>query len=120
MNDFYEQKIDFLTMYKIFIFALHNLYFVLDNSYFVFCPGQKMFCPGRWMGQKFSLQLFLLYLFSLILYILVNDVFFFLCFFPNPCLYVGKQMKILKLFVAKIEAIDVLNNFSAQISFLKP
>ena len=46
-------------------------------------------------------------------------LFSFVYFFTNQ-LFTGKQMKILKLLVANMEAIEVPNNFSAQIFFLKP
>ena len=47
------------------------------------------------------------------------SLFSFVYFFTNY-LFTGKQMKILKLLVANMEAIEVPNNFSAQIFFLKP
>ena len=47
------------------------------------------------------------------------SLFSFVYFFTNY-LFTGKQMKILKLLVANIEAIEVPKNFSAQIFFLKP
>ena len=43
----------------------------------------------------------------------------FVYFFINY-LFTGKQMKILKVLVANIEVIEVPNNFSVQIFFLKP
>ena len=43
----------------------------------------------------------------------------FVYFFINY-LFTGNQMKILKFLVANMEAIEVPNNFSAQIFFLKP
>ena len=46
-------------------------------------------------------------------------LFSFVYFFTNY-LFTGKQMKILKFLVANMEAIEVPNNFSAQIFFLKP
>ena len=47
------------------------------------------------------------------------SLFSFVYFFTNY-LFTGKQMKILKFLVANMEAIEVPNNFSAQIFFLKP
>ena len=46
------------------------------------------------------------------------SLFSFVYFFINY-LFTGKQMKILKVLVAKIEVIEVPNNFSAQTTFLK-
>ena len=47
------------------------------------------------------------------------SLFSFVYFFTNY-LFTGKQMKILKFLLTNIETIEVPNNFSAQILFLKP
>ena len=46
-------------------------------------------------------------------------LFSFVYIFTNP-LFTCKKRKILKFLVTKFEAIEVLNNFLAQILFLKP
>ena len=41
LNNFGNQKMDFLT---------------LDNIFVLYCSGQKIFCPGRWTRQNRSIS----------------------------------------------------------------